>query len=190
MEPETILVEHIRTPRTWVDIDPEMQSYFIEFECLLVFRQLLELNLKPSTVADIMALNLMKGDKVRMTKFREYLKITNQRYTNREAFTTALCRYLWVAGIGINKIMRLCHTSQTTVYKIAYEMEEAHKSGYFKNHYTQFVSQTFLNSLDNMMNALRTMEGYTARRDRNSKKIPGYDHISAIKRNISKNQMW
>lgn len=184
-------VEDIKTPRNWEDIPDDMKAYFMEFECFLVLRYLLELNLKPQQVIDMIAISLMYHDKEKIYKFRDRLTIVNEKFTYTEVFNTVLVRYLWVGGHGINKIAKIAKVGQNTVYEVAYNMEAERLAGRFDTPFQEFVSPLFIANLDKMMEILNILENYKVRRDPNAKRGgKAIKQIDYIRKNLLKVKEW
>ncbi len=193
--PSALKMEDIKTPRGWDNIPQEMKGFFVEFECFLVMRQLFELNIKPQQVVDLLTVSLMSHDKDAAYKFRDQLIITNQKYIHKELFNVTLCKYLFVAGVGVNKIMRMVKMAQTTVYNVAYGMVEEIEEGRYKNHYTQFMSEIFIENLDNLMNTLRTIDEMRLRVPRPNNARGGAKsaiekQVEVIRNNLRKQRTW
>ncbi|MER2006323.1 MAG: hypothetical protein ABS939_02625 [Psychrobacillus sp.] len=187
---DKIKLEDIQTPRTWEELNTETKAFFVEFECFLVLRQLLELNLQPRHILDMVAVGLMKHNRDLLPSFREELIKTNDKYTHSDLFNATLCKYLWSAGVGINKIMKFTHMAQNTVYRIAYYMAAEQEKGYFKSNYMHFMDKKFIENLDAMMNVLRTMDGLAVRRERQPKNTALTQQIDIVRQNLRKRQAW
>lgn len=178
---EDIRREDITTPQNFWLCDEKLQAYLVDIELFTLLRQLLELNMTRDQAIDLLTVSLMKHDTDNAMLFNEQLFELHERFLHGNAWRRGLVRYFWVAGVGINTIMKLTRSSQSSVYLIAYETERDLEMGRLRSMSRPFINSQFYYNLDMTIRALSTFEGKEARQP--SKPTTKFDILrSTLKR--------
>lgn len=166
--PEDIRLDDITTPRNFWACDEKLQAYLVDIELFTLVRQLLELNMTRDQAIDLLTVSLMKHDPDNAMLFNEQLFELHERFLHGNAWRRGLVRYFWVAGIGINTIMKLTRTAQKSVYAIAYDTPRDLEMGRLRSMSKPFLNQQFYYNLDTTLRALTTFDGKEVRQPNNS----------------------
>lgn len=168
MNPEDIRIDDIKTPRNFYALEEGLQAYLVDIELFTIIRQLLELNMTRDQAIDLVTVTMMKHDPNNAMLFHEQLYKMHERMVMGDAFRKGLVRYFWVAGVGINQIMKLTRTGQVPVYEIAYNIERDYELDRLRNISQPFLCEQFYYSLDTTIRSLSTFDGKEARQPSNS----------------------
>lgn len=160
---EDIRREDITTPQNFWTCDEKLQAYLVDIELFTLIRQLLELNMTRDQAIDLLTVSLMKHDTDNAMLFNEQLFELHERFLHGNAWRRGLVRYFWVGGIGINTIMKLTRSSQSSVYLIAYETERDLEMGRLRSMSRPFINSQFYYNLDMTIRALSTFDGKEVR---------------------------
>lgn len=160
---EDIRREDITTPQNFWLCDEKLQAYLVDIELFTLIRQLLELNMTRDQAIDLLTVSLMKHDTDNAMLFNEQLFELHERFLHGNAWRRGLARYFWVAGVGINTIMKLTRSSQSSVYLIAYETERDLEMGRLRSMSRPFINSQFYYNLDMTIRALSTFDGKEVR---------------------------
>lgn len=166
--PEDIRLEDISTPQNFWACDEKLQAYLVDIELFTLVRQLLELNMTRDQAIDLLTVSLMKHDPDNAMLFNEQLFELHERLLHGNAWRRGLVRYFWVAGVGINTIMKLARSSQKSVYTIAYDTERDLEQGRLRSLSKPFLNKQFYYSLDTTLRALSTFNGREVRQPMNA----------------------
>lgn len=158
-----IVTEDVTTPRNFWKCDPLLQAYLVDIELFTIVRQLLELNMTRDQAIDLLTVSLMKHDPDRALEFNDKLFELHERFLHGNMYRRGLIRYFWVAGVGINTMMKLTRSSQDTVYNIAYYTERDLSLGRLKSLSKPFLNTQFYYNLDVTIRALSTFDGKEVR---------------------------
>lgn len=166
--PEDIRLEDISTPQNFWACDEKLQAYLVDIELFTLVRQLLELNMTRDQAIDLLTVSLMKHDPDNAMLFNEQLFELHERLLHGNAWRRGLVRYFWVAGVGINTIMKLARASQKSVYTIAYDTERDLEQGRLRSLSKPFLNKQFYYNLDTTLRALSTFNGREVRQPMNA----------------------
>lgn len=166
--PEDIRLEDISTPQNFWACDEKLQAYLVDIELFTLVRQLLELNMTRDQAIDLLTVSLMKHDPDNAMLFNEQLFELHERLLHGNAWRRGLVRYFWVAGVGINTIMKLARSSQKSVYTIAYDTERDLEQGRLRSLSKPFLNKQFYYNLDTTLRALSTFNGREVRQPMNA----------------------
>ena len=185
MNPEDIRVSDISTPRNFFALEEGMQAYLVDIELFTIIRQLLELNMTTGQAIDLVTVTMMKHDPDNAMLFHEQLHKMHDRFIMGDTFRKGLVRYFWVAGVGINQIMKLTRTGQVPVHEIAYNMQRDYELGRLRSISQPFLCEKFYYSLDTTIRSLSTFDGKEVRQP--SKATTKFDILRAT---VQRVRLW
>lgn len=162
-ESEPIRIADITTPQNFWACDPALQAYLADLELFTILRQFLELNMTRDQAIDLLTVSLMKHDPDNAMIFHGKLFDLHEKLLHGNSYRRGLVRYFWVAGVGINTIMRYTRVSQLNVYQIAYDIESDLKNNRLRSFSKPFLNEQFYYNLDIVIRSLSTFDGKEVR---------------------------
>lgn len=156
-------IEDIKMERDFQLLSPKFQSYLVEFELYMLFKQLRVFNMNTQRTYELMAAGLVPHDMDLATPFIENMYIVTELFRGR-AEKTARARHLWIGGHGISKVRRGSKLSQEMVYKALVEWEsDLDKTGYQPCMQFLLHDNIFMHNFNRMLDNLFTMGDYNIR---------------------------
>ena len=163
MNPENIKVEHVKTERDWNKVSKTIKDYCVTIEVYTLYRNLRELNLSIEQTVDLVTATLMVNNSINAIPFKNAMMEVVKHFENDSVYERALCRYFWVAGAGINKIMKMARMSQLSVYKVAYEIVDRENRGLLDSPLSPFITEQLMIPLDRIVKSMDLMCGCPVR---------------------------